>query len=151
MADINPDLPQRGRIAGTEHRFPVRIYFEDTDLSGIVYHANYLRYMERARSDMLAVSGIDQRATMEAGDGYYAVADLHIKYVAPAKLDDALLVISTVEEIRAASIRIHQRVMRGSEVIADATVLAAFLGPNGRPTRQPRRWIEIYETLKTGQ
>ena len=63
------DQPLEGRFDGPEHRFPVRVYFEDTDLSGVVYHANYLRYMERARSDMLRLAGIDQRATMEAGGG----------------------------------------------------------------------------------
>ena len=67
------DQPVDGRFDGPEHRFPVRVYFEDTDLSGIVYHANYLRYMERARSDMLRLAGIDQRAHQESGGGAYAV------------------------------------------------------------------------------
>lgn len=150
MAETNPDLPQRGHFVGSAHHFPVRVYFEDTDLSGIVYHANYLRYMERARSDMLTIAGIDQRATMEGNGGYYAVADLALKYVAPAKLDDALLVISHVTEIRAAGVHIHQRVMRGGDLITDASVLAAFLGPHGRPTRQPRSWLDIFEKLKAG-
>ena len=63
------DLPVEGRFDGIEHRLPVRVYFEDTDLSGVVYHANYLRYMERGRSDMLRLAGIDQRAAQEAGEG----------------------------------------------------------------------------------
>ena len=141
------DPPYAGRFVGTAHHFAVRVYFEDTDLSGIVYHANYLRYMERARSDMLKVAGIDQRAAHDAGEGTYAVADLSIKYVSPAKLDDALLVISTVTEIRAASCRIHQRVMRGDQIVTDAAVLAVFLTPSGRPRRQPRAWVEAFERL----
>ena len=141
------DPPYAGRFVGKAHHFAVRVYFEDTDLSGIVYHANYLRYMERARSDMLKVAGIDQRAAHDAGEGTYAVADLSIKYVSPAKLDDALLVISTVTEIRAASCRIHQRVMRGDQIVTDAAVLAAFLSPQGRPRRQPRAWVEAFERL----
>ena len=71
----------------------MRVYFEDTDLSGVVYHANYLRYMERARSDMLRAAGIDQRAAHEAGEGAYAIRDLAIRYRAPARLDDALMVV----------------------------------------------------------
>ncbi len=143
----DPDLPQGGRFVGIEHRLPVRVYFEDTDLSGIVYHANYLRYMERARSDMLRVSGIDQRAAQEAGAGVYAVADLAIRFRRPAKLDDALVVVSTVAAVRAAGCVIHQRVRRGDETVAEAEVTVAFLSPDGRPRRQPAAWIETFQSL----
>lgn len=142
------DRPHEGRFVGPEHRFAVRVYFEDTDLTGVVYHANYLRFMERARSDMLRAAGIDQVAAQDAGEGYYAVSDLSIRYRRPAKLDDALLILSEVREIRAASCVIHQRVMRGDEVVAEADVTAAFIAPNGRPRRQPRGWIAIFERLK---
>ncbi|SNS60963.1 acyl-CoA thioester hydrolase [Sphingomonas laterariae] len=145
------DRPFAGRFVDGEHRFALRVYFEDTDLTGVVYHANYLRFMERARSDMLRVAGIDQRAAQEGDEGYYAVADLAIRYRRPAKLDDALLILSRVREIRAASCVIHQRVMRGDEVVAEADVTAAFLSPDGRPRRQPRGWIEIFERLKGNQ
>ncbi len=141
------DLPPRGRFAGREHRFPVRVFFEDTDLSGVVYHANYLRYMERARSDMLSVAGIDQRAAFDAGEGYYVVADLRIRYRRPARLDDALVVVTTVKKFTAASATIHQRVMLDGEVLTDAEVLAAFVAPGGRPKRQPREWLTIFEGL----
>jgi acyl-CoA thioester hydrolase len=144
---MTTDLPQTGRFEGREHRFAVRVYFEDTDLSGIVYHANYLRYMERARSDMLRVAGVDQRAAFEGGKGVYAVRDLRVRYRAPARLDDALLIASTVEEIRAASVLIHQRVMRGAELLVDAHVEAAFVAPSGRPRRQPAQWIEAFNAL----
>ncbi|MGL4314378.1 MAG: thioesterase family protein, partial [Sphingomonas sp.] len=80
------DQPGQGRFDGREHRFAVRVYFEDTDVSGVVYHANYLRFMERARSDMLALVGIDQRAAHDAGEGAYAVTALDIAYRAPARL-----------------------------------------------------------------
>ena len=147
-AMVDLDKPQSGRVADGEHRFPVRVFFEDTDLSGIVYHANYLRYMERARSDFLRVLGVDQRSAYEAGEGVYAVRDLNIRYNASARLDDELIVVSRVTKIRAASVLIHQRVMRGEEVVADADVVAAFLSPDGRPRRQPRGWIAIFEALK---
>ena len=142
------DSPHEGRFVGNEHRYAVRVYFEDTDVAGIVYYANYLRFMERARSEMLRAVGIGQRETLEGGEGVYAVAEAHIKYRAPAKLDDALIVSSRVREVRAASCVIHQRVMRGDEVLADAHVTAAFLSPEGRPKRQPREWVEKFERLK---
>ena len=142
------DRPHEGRFVGNEHRYPVRVYFEDTDVAGIVYYANYLRFMERARSEMLRAVGIGQRETLEGGEGVYAVAEAHIKYRAPAKLDDALIVSSRVREVRAASCVIHQRVMRGDEVLADAHVTAAFLSPEGRPKRQPREWVKKFERLK---
>lgn len=142
------DTPQRGRFVGREHRFPVRVFFEDTDLSGVVYHANYLRFMERARSDMLAASGIDQRQAWEAGEGVYVVADLRIRFRRPARLDDALVVVSTLGGFTAASATIHQRVMLEREVLTEAEVLAAFVAPNGgKPRRQPRAWLTIFEGL----
>ncbi|MGR6329104.1 YbgC/FadM family acyl-CoA thioesterase [Sphingomonas sp. XXL09] len=141
------DQPTAGRFEGREHLFPVRVYFEDTDLSGVVYHANYLRFMERARSAMLRLAGIDQRAVFEAGEGAYAVADLSIRYRAPARLDDALLVVSRVGIVRAASVVIHQTVRRGPLVLTEAEVTAALVAGNGRPRRQPAAWTDIYQRL----
>ena len=135
-------------MRGAMHLFPLRVYFEDTDVAGIVYYANYLRFMERARSDMLRLAGIDQRGALEGGEGVYAVAEVSVRYKAPAKLGDDLIVATAIEEIRAASVLIHQQVMRGDELLADARVTAAFLTPEGRPRRQPRRWIAAFERLK---
>ncbi|MBV9372099.1 MAG: YbgC/FadM family acyl-CoA thioesterase [Alphaproteobacteria bacterium] len=125
----------------------MRVYFEDTDVAGIVYYANYLKYMERARSDMLRCAGIDQRAALEAGEGVYVVAEANIRYRGSARLDDALVVLSKLQEVRAASVLIHQRVMRGHDMLADAMITAAFLKA-GRPTRQPRLWLENFERLQ---
>lgn len=147
MTSPDPDQPAAGRFAGREHRFPCRVYFEDTDLSGIVYHANYLRFMERARSDMLRVAGIDQRAAFEGGEGVYAVRAINLRFLRPAKLDDALVVSSRVMRVRAASVDIHQRVMRGDDILAEAEVEAAFVAPSGRPRRQPADWIDRFEPL----
>lgn len=142
-----PAEPYAGAFVGSEHRFAVRVYFEDTDLSGIVYHANYLRFMERARSDMLRCAGIDQRAAMEGGEGYYAVHDLSIVYRRPAHLDDALLVTSRVVTVRAAACEITQDIWRGEEKLTQGRVTAAFLGTDGRPRRQPRQWRDAFERL----
>ncbi|MEN3972867.1 tol-pal system-associated acyl-CoA thioesterase [Sphingomicrobium sp. XHP0235] len=142
--------PASGAFEGKTHRFPVRVYFEDTDLSGIVYHANYLRYFERARSDMLRQVGIDQRAAHDEGLGSYAVTHMDIDWKAPAKLDDALIVESIVRTVRAASCLIQQRVMRDDELLAQAKVTAAFLSPGGRPRRQPPQWIEKFRAVEEG-
>jgi acyl-CoA thioester hydrolase len=148
MSGNDIDIPYQGGFVGKTHRFALRVYFEDTDVAGIVYYANYLRFMERARSDMLRAAGIDQRAALESGEGVYVVADVAIKYRGSAKLDDALVVVSEVREVRAASCLIHQRVMRGDEILTDASVTAAFLSPEGRPKRQPRDWVDRFERLK---
>src|SRR3954453_3942138 len=140
--------PAEGRLDGRTHYFPLRVYFEDTDVAGIVYYANYLRFMERARSDMLRAIGVDQRAALEAGEGVYAVAEVSIRYRAPARLGDDLLIVTDISEVRAASVLIQQRVRRGGEILAEATVVAAFVTPEGRPRRQPRDWIERFERLK---
>ena len=144
------DTPYRGGFVGREHHFALTVYFEDTDTAGLVYYANYLKYMERARSDMLRAAGIDQRAAKEAGEGVYAVAEVNIRYLGPARLGDDLLVLSTVEQVRAASVHIHQRVMRGPQLLTDARVTAAFLDPGDRPKRQPKAWVETFKTISEG-
>jgi acyl-CoA thioester hydrolase len=145
VSDVNQ--PYQGAFVDGTHHFALRVYFEDTDVAGIVYYANYLKYMERARSDMLRCAGIDQRAALEAGEGVYVVAEANIKYRASARLDDDLLVLSRLVTVRAASCVIHQRVMRGHDSLADAMITAAFLR-DGRPGRQPRAWVEAFERLK---
>jgi acyl-CoA thioester hydrolase len=150
--DLSPlDQPYRGGFVGKEHRFALTVYFEDTDTAGIVYYANYLKYMERARSDFLRAAGIDQRAALEADEGVYAVADVSFRYLKKAKLGDDLLVLSTVEAVRAASVAIHQRVMRGPEQLTDARVTAAFLTPDGRPKRQPKEWVERFKQYENSE
>ena len=144
--------PHSGRFDGPVHGFAVRAYFEDTDLSGVVYHANYLRWFERARSDMLRLLGIDQRAAQEAGEGAYAVAELTIRYHAPARLDDAVYIESRAEELKAASCRMHQRALRmdrGSAgvLLAEARLRVGFVGPDGRPRRQPEAWRRAFSTI----
>ena len=139
--------PADGEMRGRAHHFPLRVYFEDTDVAGIVYYANYLRFIERARSDLLRLMGVDQRAALEGGEGVYAVAEASVKYRTPARLGDDLVVVTEIEAVRAASVLIHQRVMRAGEIVADARVTAAFLSPEGRPRRQPREWTQAFERL----
>ena len=139
--------PPSGRIEGPLHLFPVRVYFEDTDLSGVVYHANYLKWFERARSDLLRVLGVDQRAAQEAGEGVYAVADLAIRYFAPARLDDAITIRSRALELGAASVRLLQQAWREDLLLAEMNVRVGFITPEGRPRRQPQAWREAIAPL----
>jgi len=148
MAPQDFDLPYRGGFVGPEHRFALTVYFEDTDTAVIVYYANYLKYMERARSDMLRAIGVDQGAALDAGEGVYAVADVAIRYRRSARLGDDLVVVSRIETVRAATTVIHQQVMRGAEIVTDARVTAAFLTLDGRPRRQPRDWVERFRALE---
>ena len=139
--------PPGGLIDGTRHLYAVRVYYEDTDLSGVTYHANYLRWFERARSDLLRLLEIDQRAAVEAGEGAYAVADLSIRYLRPAKLDDDITIETRCTELRAASCRMHQRAVRGDDLLAEATLRVGFVAPDGRPRRQPQDWRNAFQTL----
>lgn len=146
----NFDQPYRGGFVGPEHRFALTVYFEDTDTAGIVYYANYLKFIERARSDMLRAAEIDQKAELDSSGSAYAVAEVDIKYRRPAYFGDDLVVVSTIEAVRAASVTIHQRVMRGPDIIADAVVTAAFLTPDQHPQRQPRSWVERFKSIANG-
>ncbi len=139
--------PPSGRFDGRVHRFPVRVYFEDTDLSGVVYHANYLRYMERARSDMLRLAGIDQRAANDAGEGAWAITDLSLAYRAAARLDDALIVTTRLVELRRASVVMAQQVSRDGLILTDGAVTAAFVSPEGRARRLLPGWSERFALL----
>ncbi|MBB6124728.1 YbgC/FadM family acyl-CoA thioesterase [Sphingobium subterraneum] len=143
--------PASGRFLAGVHYFPLRVYFEDTDTGGVVYHANYLRYMERARSDMLRIAGIDQRAALEAGDGVYAVARATIDYRLPAHLDDDLMVVSRVAAVTAATCVIDQQITRGTQQISNGQVTVAFITPGGRPKRQPKHWIATFNRLVQGE
>lgn len=139
--------PPGGVFDGARHLYAVRVYYEDTDLSGITYHANYLRWFERARSDLLRMLEIDQRAAIEAGEGAYAVSEINLKYLRPAKLDDDVVIETTCTELGAASCRMHQRAVRGEELLSEATLRVGFITPDGRPRRQPDEWRAAFRNF----
>lgn len=145
-----PDQPYAGRFADGTHRFALRVYYEDTDAGGVVYHASYLRFMERARTDMLALCGVDVVAAMETGQGCYVVAAVELRYIRPARLGDALLVGSRMADIRASGCVVQQRVSRDGQDIADGRVTVAFVGPGGRPRRQPAAWVAAFRVAREG-
>ncbi len=140
--------PPCGLIEGPVHRFAVRAYFEDTDLSGVVYHANYLRWFERARSDFVRLLGIDQRAVNEAGEGAFAVADLHIRYLSPARLDDGVRIETRCTQLGTASCRMHQiATLEDGKLLAEAHLRVGFVAPDGRPRRMPDGWRAAFATI----
>jgi len=147
MAGQDLDTPYRRGFVGSEHRFALTVYFEDTDAYGVVYYANYLKFMERARSDFLRAVGVDQAAELGNSGSAYVVVEVNIRYRKPARLGDDLRIISTVDEIRASSVLIHQRVMRAEEQLTDARVTAAFIDGEGKPRRQPREWVDKFNSI----
>ncbi|MFL5259747.1 MAG: tol-pal system-associated acyl-CoA thioesterase [Hyphomicrobiales bacterium] len=131
-----PDLA--GRIEGGFHVLPVRVYYEDTDFSGAVYHANYLKFCERGRSDVLRLLGIDQRARWE-GDARLAfvVTRLCCAFLRPAGVDDLLEVETRLQRLTGVRLDIDQRVMREGDRLFEAEVTVALVGRDGKPARIP--------------
>lgn len=131
--------PSAGAFQGREHHLPVRVYYEDTDFTGVVYHANYLRYFERGRSDFLRLAGADHSAllSIEAPIAF-VVTRMEIDFQRPARIDDALTVITTYDAVRGARFAISQRLVRGEEPIATAQVSVASIDLAGRPRRPPQ-------------
>jgi acyl-CoA thioester hydrolase len=138
-------VPIDGEIRDGRHVQVVRVYYEDTDFTGIVYHANYLRYMERGRTNYLRLIGADHRALFEATEkeapGFaFVVRSMSIEFLKPARMDDMLHVITEPEEVKGASAVVRQRVMRGDELLVEARVRVAFVsGGRARPIPKPLR------------
>ncbi|MGA9436120.1 MAG: tol-pal system-associated acyl-CoA thioesterase [Roseobacter sp.] len=121
-----------------KHCFPVRVFYEDTDMAGIVYYANYLRYIERARSDWVREIGIDQ-LEMKAQGVVFAVRRLTADYLSPAHFDDVLEVRTKVSALRPARMVMHQQVCRGETVLFEAEVTIVCIGADGKPARLPAK------------
>ncbi|MCW2315022.1 acyl-CoA thioester hydrolase [Rhodoblastus acidophilus] len=119
------------------HVFPIRVYYEDTDFSGIVYHANYLRFIERARTELLREFDLRQREIHAGAQIFFVVARMNIEFHRPAHMDDLLTVETRVERIAAATLDLDQRVKRGEETLFTARVLIAAVS-GGRACRIPR-------------
>ena len=122
-----------------EYKLPIRVYIEDTDAGGIVYYVNYLKYFERARTELIRSMGVDKTAVMEDGS-VFVVTSASIDYRMPARLDDEIVARATVIRAGGASIVFEQEVLRGNEVLARGEVTAALTeGETGRPKRMPTR------------
>ena len=134
-----------GEIRDGKHHQQVRVYYEDTDFSGVVYHASYLRFMERGRTNYLRLIGADHRALFEQAKaeapGFaFVVTHMSIDFKRPAFMDDVLDIVTAPEEVKGASVMLLQKVMRGHELLVQARVQVAFVsGGRARPIPKPLR------------
>ena len=128
--------PSSGAFVGREHRLPVRVYYEDTDFTGLVYHASYVRFFERGRSDLLRLAGATHTAMGVLGVAF-AVIRLEVDFRRAARIDDALVVVTEIARVGGARLVFDQRIDRAGEVICQATVEAACIDAAGRARRPP--------------
>ena len=137
------DLPTAGRFEGREHLLPIRVYYEDTDFTGLVYHANYVRYFERGRSDFLRLTTAGHAALLDADEPMaFVVTKLDLRFLKPARIDDALIVRTRYDAVRGPRLIIGQSVERGGEVLCRAEVEAACIHLDGRPRRPTKALVE---------
>ncbi len=146
-----------GEIRDGRHVMPVRVYYEDTDFSGIVYHANYLRFMERGRSNYLRLIGADQRglfaeAEREAPGFAFVVRSMTIDFLKAARMDDVLDVVTAYAEVKGASVVLDQQVLRGHELLVEAKVRVAFVcDGRARPIPKPLRVAMTADQMQRAQ
>jgi acyl-CoA thioester hydrolase len=136
--------PSAGWLEGREHLLPVRIYYEDTDFTGVVYHANYLRYFERGRSDFFRVAGISHTALLQLAEPTaFTIVRIELDYRRAARVDDALLVRTTYDTVKGPRLMVSQRITRGEELIAEAQVQAVCIDLKGRARKPPPDMVEL--------
>jgi len=142
------ETPSAGRFEGREHRLPVRVYYEDTDFTGVVYHASYVRFLERGRTDFLRLVGIGHAELLARPDpGAFVITRLAIDFRRAARIDDALVVRTTYDTVRGPRMWIRQSITRGEEAVATAEVEAACIRPDGRPRRPPPELLQSLNPL----
>ena len=136
-----------GMLTPFGHRIMARVYFADTDFSGVVYHARYLEFLERGRSDFLRLAGIHHTELADGKHGekiVWVVRRMEIDFRAPARIDDILTIDTRTDSISGARIFMAQHIKRREDVLIDAKVEAAIIGEIGRPKRLPKEWIERF-------
>jgi acyl-CoA thioester hydrolase len=133
---MSMDEPSAGRFAGRAHLLPVRVYYEDTDFTGMVYHANYLRFFERGRSDGLRAAGVDHTA-LAGVDTALTLTQVNVKFRKPAGIDDALVVVTQFQRVEGPRLTMRQTLLRGEALMAEADVEACCISLAGRPRRPP--------------
>jgi acyl-CoA thioester hydrolase len=140
--------PSAGWLEGREHVLPVRVYYEDTDFTGVVYHGNYVRYFERGRSDFLRVAGISHADLLAREDpAAFTVVRMEIDFKRPARIDDGLQVRTVYDSVRGPRLFISQRIMRGEELICAAKVEVACIDLAGRPRKPPSGLVDALRPL----
>ena len=142
-----PLTPLSGVLADGRHRQLVRVYYADTDFSGVVYHARYLEFFERGRSDFLRLAGVHHTELAEGKHGeklVWVVRRMEIDFRQPARIDDILTVDTVTENVSGARIFMAQQIRRGDEVLVEARIEAAIISESGRPRRFPKEWMEAF-------
>ena len=144
---MNPSVPLAGELTDFGHRLVARVYFADTDFTGVVYHARYLEFFERGRSDFLRLAGV-HHTELQAGKHGEALAwvvrRMEIDFRAPARVDDILTVETRTEKVSGARIFMAQKLLRDGELLVEARVEAAIIDEGGRPRRFPREWAAAF-------
>lgn len=142
------DVPYSGRFDGRVHLLPVRIYYEDTDFTGLVYHANYLRYFERGRSDFLRLLDVGHTELLQGEDPLgFAVVKMALDFKRAARIDDALLVRTAFDAVQGPRLRISQSILREGEEIVRAAVEACCISLTGRAKRPPRLLLDRLQPI----
>src|SRR5215469_4054879 len=133
-----------GHFDGKTHILPIRVYYEDTDLSGVVYHANYLRYMERARTEFFRLAGVERMAELEAEDPTaWTIREVKVSYLRPARVDDALTVRTRLAGLSGVRIGAVQKIYAGEILLVDGRVEACIVTLNGQPRRLPQQLRDL--------
>ena len=137
------DPPTHGRFDGRAHLLPVRVYYEDTDFTGLVYHANYVRYFERGRSDFLRAIGMGHAQLLEVHPPMaFVVSKMELSFLKPARIDDALAVRTHYDAVKGPRLIIRQQIERGDDVLTRADVEVVCIHMDGRPRRPTRELVE---------
>jgi acyl-CoA thioester hydrolase len=142
-----PAVPLSGVLTPSGHRHIVRVYYADTDFSGVVYHARYLEFFERGRSDFLRLAGVHHTELADGKHGeklVWVVRRMEIDFKAPARIDDVLTIDTTTERVSGARIFMAQTLSREGEILVQAKVEAAIISETGRPRRFPKEWAEAF-------
>ncbi|MEZ5812509.1 MAG: tol-pal system-associated acyl-CoA thioesterase [Rhizobiaceae bacterium] len=136
-----------GELTEFGHRLMARVYFADTDFSGVVYHARYLEFFERGRSDYLRLAGVHHNELIDGKHGeklVWVVKRMEIDFRAAARIDDVLIIDTRTADISGARIVMRQQIRRGDALLVEAKVEAAIIGESGRPRRFPKEWAEVF-------
>jgi acyl-CoA thioester hydrolase len=146
-----PVGPTSGHIAAGVHVLPLRIYYEDTDAAGIVYYANWLRFLERGRTEFLRLIGQEHSALRDERGVNWVVRRLAIDYLKPARLDETIEVVTSCGELRGASLDMMQQARRGEEILVRAELVVACMGATGRPVRLPAQLKAALAKVTSGK
>lgn len=137
------DRPTAGRFEGREHRLPIRVYYEDTDFTGLVYHGNYVRFFERGRSDALRLMGIGHAELLDGDQPTaFVVTKMELAFLKPARIDDELVVRTRYESVRGPRLLISQTITRDEEMLCRAEVEVVCIHMDGRPRRPTKALVE---------